>query len=561
MNPTNPDHRSPQPVDRPARGHPAALSRNAAALLTGGLIVLVATAAAGRLYWNAEQPHTVDTTPAQAPSVWLASLPATGPVGFAGDSLAETPLLHAPYRLVESRTGDTAVSATNPSRPHTPPQTDPQAPQIWLASLAPTTPVRFADDGLAETPLLQVPRRALTPPLDPAHVDHPAPDAAPATRMAPAMRLAPAVPVIIASVPPVTPPHRPVREQSVRATAAQPEIAPTAAHATSDDTGLARSLVPRARPESIVYLARLATPPANAPAPNAPLASRSAATVAPVAIAVVQQAPSLATGSPDRCDASHARSIPRRPSGTAGGQSAIARLAASAGNNRDIAIAQAIIAGNIPQFMRTLVPVTFTGTDAGGRATRITLCVMPDYLALGSDNDFVRVPLGLPAANLIAERFDMVLPTTRMVDAIHAQAQVRLRPSPMTPGPQMASTDYFLRHNATLEGQRQSAGAPLGVLVSGHKKDLVLSNRLERNPGRVAIYGWHQASGQPIQPLSTVHGAGYADYSHGIRLISRTAYVQGRAVDLRDLLSDSRYAALVSSEGPIAARLMLASLR
>ena len=47
---------------------------------------------------------------------------------------------------------------------------------------------------------------------------------------------------------------------------------------------------------------------------------------------------------------------------------------------------QAVLAGNVPDFLRNLVPVTFTG----GGAT-ITICVAPDYLAVGSDRDFVRV--------------------------------------------------------------------------------------------------------------------------------------------------------------------------
>jgi hypothetical protein len=80
------------------------------------------------------------------------------------------------------------------------------------------------------------------------------------------------------------------------------------------------------------------------------------------------------------------------------------------------------------------------------------------------------------------------------------------------------------------------------VLLAGHKKDLVLANRLSSNRGRVAIYGWHRGNGDPIQPLSTVHGEYYADYSHGIRLVSRTAYVNGRPVDLRSLLTDGTYA-------------------
>jgi hypothetical protein len=42
----------------------------------------------------------------------------------------------------------------------------------------------------------------------------------------------------------------------------------------------------------------------------------------------------------------------------------------------------------------------------------------------------------------------------------------------------------------------------------------VLKQRLWLQAGRVAIYGWQRAGGTPIQPLSNVDGAGYADYSH-----------------------------------------------
>jgi hypothetical protein len=255
--------------------------------------------------------------------------------------------------------------------------------------------------------------------------------------------------------------------------------------------------------------------------------------------------------SANACTRRLSREIPRRAGSAAGGQAFIASLENVSGTTRDAAIAREVLRGNVPAFLRDLAPVTFTGVLPNGRSAQVTICVTPDYLAVGSDSDFVRVPLGLTAAARIAEEFNMMLPTTRMVDAIYAQADLRLSPSPMTPGSQMSSTTYFMRHNATVEGQRQNAGGRLGMLVSGHKKDLVLTNRLSSAPGRVAIYGWHRPGGNPIQPLSTVHGAEYADYSHGIRLVSRTAFVNGRAVDLQDLLMDGTYAGLLNTDGPI----------
>jgi hypothetical protein len=147
------------------------------------------------------------------------------------------------------------------------------------------------------------------------------------------------------------------------------------------------------------------------------------------------------------------------------------------GSGRDNAIIAEALRGNVPDHIRALQPVRFTGT-VGGRETEIVICVTPDYLAVGSNRDHVRVPLGLPAALRVADAFDMMLPTTRMVDAIYAQADLRLSPRPMNPGPQMSSTDYFLRHDATLDAQMTQAGGRHGVLLAGHKKDLVLANRL-----------------------------------------------------------------------------------
>jgi hypothetical protein len=144
----------------------------------------------------------------------------------------------------------------------------------------------------------------------------------------------------------------------------------------------------------------------------------------------------------------------------------------------------------------------------------------------------------------------MALPTRKIVDSIYAQSALRLQPQTMTPGPRMTSTDYFVTHNQRIEQQR--AGRGLGTLIAGQKKDLVLTNRLFRQPSpRVAIYGWHRAVGKPIQPLSTVHGAAYADYSHGLRLIGGIAEVNGSQRSIFELFEDPTLARLLSFEGAI----------
>lgn len=246
------------------------------------------------------------------------------------------------------------------------------------------------------------------------------------------------------------------------------------------------------------------------------------------------------------------RQLPARADGAATGSALVDRLAQASGPARDAVIASEVLSGNIPGFLRRLAPVRLSGALDDGRKADVVVCVMPDYLAVGSNADFVRVPLGLPAAAEIADRLGFLLPTTRMVDAIYRQARIHFKPSPMKPGNSMRSTAYLWRHNQTVERQRSRFSKPLDALSAGQKKDLVLSNRLRIAPGRVAIYGWHRMDGEPIQPLSTVHGARYADYSHGVRLVSATAFVNGVALPLARLLESTRLAPLLSSEGPIA---------
>jgi len=251
------------------------------------------------------------------------------------------------------------------------------------------------------------------------------------------------------------------------------------------------------------------------------------------------------------CPRALAQAIPERSTDALTASDFVRRTSGLSESARETAVAAELLAGNLPEFLKRLRPVTLPSLRSNGDV-RVTICVMPDYLALGSDDDFLRLPMGLPTALEVADRFGFVLPTARMVDAIYEQAEVRLRPQPLPPGEAMRSIGYFWQHQGRIQAQRLAAHASLGALMAGQKKDLVLTNRLLAKPGRVAIYGWHEGAGRPIQPLSTVHGARYADYSHGVRLVSAVAYVDGAARPLLEVLEDPRLAGLVSDEGPIA---------
>lgn len=218
---------------------------------------------------------------------------------------------------------------------------------------------------------------------------------------------------------------------------------------------------------------------------------------------------------------------------------------------REHAILSQLLEGNLPGFLRQLVPVTLEQNLPGRKIALGVIFVMPEYLAIGSDSDFLRIPMNLYTAMAVADRFGFSLPTRKIVDAIYNQSSFHFKPQPLPPGPQMTSTEYYRIHNTLIDKQAQTLAIPLGALVGGHKKDVVLSSRLARNPGQIAIYGWHRGPGAPIQPLSTVHGAGYADYSHGIRLVGQIAIVEGKQHSVYDILEDSSLANVLSDEGSL----------
>jgi len=252
------------------------------------------------------------------------------------------------------------------------------------------------------------------------------------------------------------------------------------------------------------------------------------------------------------CTRSQGAGIPARSATALTGSDLAGRLGGLNEDAREELIRSELLAGNIPEFLRRLRPVELQSNLPNSETTRIVLCVMPDYLALGTDRDYVLIPMRLQTALAVAARYGFTLPTPAMVDAIYAQSAIHLAPQPLPASPAMRSTAYYLNHDALVRSQRIDADAVPGVLISGDKKDLVLTSRLWKNLERVAIYGWHTLDGHPIQPLSTVHGWHYVDYSHGVRLVSTQILINDKPEDLFAALRNSMSASLLSYEGEIA---------
>jgi len=241
--------------------------------------------------------------------------------------------------------------------------------------------------------------------------------------------------------------------------------------------------------------------------------------------------------------------LPPRPADAPTGSEFLARTAGLSRAEREEAVLQEVLRGNVPDRSRQLRPVTLSGRGADGRVHNVETFVAPDYLEIGSDEDAVRMPMTPATAQRIADATGASLPTSRMVDAIYRAADVKLAPQPLPPSAAMMGNDYFARHEAMVDRQLAGRGTAPGALVAGHKKDVVLSERLATRPDRVAIYGWHQPNGQAIQPLSTLHEASYADYSHGVRLVADRVKVDGQWRALADVLADPTLAPVLSAEG------------
>ncbi len=236
--------------------------------------------------------------------------------------------------------------------------------------------------------------------------------------------------------------------------------------------------------------------------------------------------------------------LPPRPGDARSGRELAAQVRALDVTAREAAVVAEVRRGNVPEFWRRFVAVRIAGA---------ALLVSPDYLAVGADDDYFLVPLTAGSAQVLADDLGCVLPTRKMVDAIHRAAPLKLTPAPISPSAAMTTVPVFEQHHAMVLAPRVAALAafPPGTLVAGHKKDVVITPQLAARPDRVAIYGWHQPDGTPIQPLHLGHAASWVDYSHGVRLVRREMTVDDVATTVDAVLADPGRCALLSDEGAI----------
>lgn len=244
------------------------------------------------------------------------------------------------------------------------------------------------------------------------------------------------------------------------------------------------------------------------------------------------------------CRSNQYITIPVRPAEAINGTDFYKKVIPLTREERESFVVKEVLSGNIPPFLKYFVRIGTEITDSLGMAHKAVYYVSPDYLSVGSNADFARIPLTPMAAQKIADGLHCFLPTRKMVNDIYQQSVVKLEPIPLYQ--YRDSALMFWQHHLMIEGQRKLRRG----LIAGIKKDVVISAKVSRDPKphRVAIYGWHTPDGKPIQPLYTGHVDWYVDYSHGIRLVYSKIKVDGHWMEYEEVLKNPLLKGLLCDE-------------
>ena len=246
-----------------------------------------------------------------------------------------------------------------------------------------------------------------------------------------------------------------------------------------------------------------------------------------------------------------------KPTATLAGSDFMRRADTTAFWTLEDIIVETVTAGQVPDALRHFRKITFTtpvvdSVEILRKKHKVEMWVLPDYVAIGTNDDFVRMPMGPLAAQRIADALDCTLPTTFLVDRIAEASEGHVDIFPFRPlGNRNSQPIVFQDSNNAINAQFKAYGYEFGQFISGLKKDIVLTYKImtlteyERN---VAIYGWHHPDGRAQQPLFVRHGNFYVDYSHGVRLIYNKVKIDGVEYNIREILQSPELYRLLSDE-------------
>ena len=248
--------------------------------------------------------------------------------------------------------------------------------------------------------------------------------------------------------------------------------------------------------------------------------------------------------------------IPARPDNAPLGSAFLHEISALAPRDREERIVSEIVSGNVPDFLRRPAKVTFRPLAADKPSLEIR--VLPDYVAIGTDDDFVTIPMLAATAQRVALGLDALLPTDKVVDAIFQAAEAKvILEGQLGKGAcqehKMGSVACYSQYEKVLKVRRAEAGWRPGELAAGHKKDIIISPDIHRAlpPPHapflpVIIYGGWDGHAF-IQTSKPFHDDAWVDYSHGVRLVDADAKLGDESWRLEDILASPEHHRLLTA--------------
>ena len=220
-------------------------------------------------------------------------------------------------------------------------------------------------------------------------------------------------------------------------------------------------------------------------------------------------------------------------------------------SSRETYIGNSLAGEDLPAFLGHLKSIAVVSDKH-----TLVYRVMPDYLCLGEDTDYIHIPMTPTAAIGWMHKHNFSLPTKTMVDQIYKQSEVKIKPITWNAMYDKAvqkynrdSTHAYIEQSKRIQGLFAATNKPLGTSIAGHKKDVVLSNALLKHKKNVAIYGWYNKDGTVIQDLNaSSHSVNYVDYSHGLRMVSNVCVLDGVETTLQAIWDDPELCKLIHDE-------------
>jgi hypothetical protein len=247
---------------------------------------------------------------------------------------------------------------------------------------------------------------------------------------------------------------------------------------------------------------------------------------------------------------------------------------------RDQKFYEQLIAGNMPDFCRLWSEVAYNWTDAQGGTHTARVWITPDCLAVGSNDDWLRVTVTGYGAQRLASAWGCLLPTPKILlkaffqsstarltahplrawgtrgdhagDGKHQGCNTAMRwaediiqgviaCNPSTPVPPAIPPMFepALGAHGSPPACTLASRNPAGQILVGHKKEVVLPYHTR---GMLTFWGFYDGN-DPAHPTfrqsgNAAHPIGFTDYSQGARLVHPVMEIDGAQVNYADVLGD-----------------------